>query len=134
MENYTTISYNDEERDDLILKNIKNICFSYLNNSNIEDIDDDILYIANDFLIIKFKEIVNLKKNFRIKNYSWPFVEIGKSLDEITLDDDPYIIEELDTDNSPMTKDINYVIDHICFCYGIINKIIDERQIDEDDF
>lgn len=121
--------YFKEETDDELFFKIKNLCFLYLNNStNINNVSNEELLLIFNFLIRKFIETHNLKKNLKIKNYFWPFTEITQSLDEYMLSEDIYK-NTIDTIYIKITKDINNTLDYLGFCYGIINKIKQERNL-----
>lgn len=123
------LTYETETMEDEVFQDIKTICYRYLDDKrSIDSINDDELYIAFEFLNAKFQEVNKIKESFKIKSYTWPITEIAKSMDEITIagsmkasSDNPIFYN--------LTKDINYTLEHIGFCYGIIDMIIRERNI-----
>lgn len=125
-----TLDYNMEESQDRLLHEIKDICFAYLDNKNIDYISDDELFIAYEFLVVKFNELMDLKSGLNLKSYSFPFKEISHSLDEITVGNEYEVKGNINKyPKLVLTKELNYTLDHLGFCYGIINKIIQERDI-----
>lgn len=124
------MDYDKEELEDQILREIKTVCFDYLRDSkNIDTVTDEELFVSYDFLINKYEEIQNIKEGMKIKSYSWPFSEIAQSLDEITISSSTKS-KSTEYTTVKLTKDINYLLDEIGFCYGIINKIMKERMVE----
>ena len=120
--------YDNEDFDDKILQHIKNIAFSYLNNKeSVDDITVSQLNIIYKFLLRKFNALIEIKEALKLKSYLSPFTEISQSLDEYMLTED---IKETTIDSIyiKITKDINNLLDHLGFCYGIIGKIIEEKK------
>lgn len=125
IEDNFNISYEEEIIDDTILNEIRNTCFVYL-SGECTNITLDELYSALEFINEKFEKLFYLRKSFKMGYYNYPFLEISKHLDKMTLDDDMVLNETIE--NIDFVKEVNYTIDNLKFCYGIINKMINEEQ------
>lgn len=115
-----------EELDDEIFNEIYNMCLNYIQSSKISDeLSNEHLHIAFDFIKKKYNEICSIKKSFKIKEIFSPFTNIGESLDDLTLRNitgksEDYILYIL-------SKDINNLLKNLKFCYITLDKMILER-------
>lgn len=123
----------EEDFNDVILEDIKVICFYYLENKKIvQKLTLNELLIAYDFLEKQHKDLMRIKNNFQIQYRNIPFRDVGKTLDLITLREDTTAQSE-----STLAEDLsirfNSVITDVKFCLGIINLMLEEKENDNRD-
>lgn len=122
------IDYSLEKEEDDLLRDIKNVCFSYLDDPATADkIDTGRLFAMHTFLTVKYQYIKKLKSSLKIKSYSWPFFESAQLINNITMSNTIYSTTT-EQNLFLLTKEVNYLMESIAFCNGIIKKISDERN------
>lgn len=120
---------NMEKMADIALSDIKNLVFAYLDNSlSVKNISDEEMVSYYEFLSIKYTELQTIKESLGIQNYAYPFTEIGRTMGEYAKEG-TLSASSNDVIFMKLTKDINYAIEQVGFCYGVIKKIIKERVI-----
>lgn len=125
------IDYTAEHNDDVRMQKVKNVCFEYLNNKySLRTVELDELVDLQHFLSERYSQIKDLIRAFKIKSASTPFTNIARILDSIMLN------EELDgeayeTNNALLTSELSNLMENIGICYGILERIIEERVHEE---
>jgi len=122
------IDYSLEKEEDKLLRDIKNVCFSYLDEpETARNIDMERLFAMHSFLSVKYQDVNSLKNSLNLNSYSWPFFESAQLIDNITMSDTIYSTTT-EKNLFLLTKEVNYLMESIGFCYGIIQKISNERE------
>lgn len=123
------LDYTDELLDDEILKEVRTICVTYLNNKSLKSIKDEELFIAYEFIVNKFNDIIKIKEAMKLNTSLNTFTEIAKTLDEITLSESITTKTE-QYSTIKLNREINHVLNELTLYFGIINKIIKERNLE----
>lgn len=123
-----TNTYELEENKDKLLNTIKMLCFMYLekpeniNHISTQQLKNYFIYISSEY-----SEISTFRDSLKIKTYHQPYKEIFSNLDGMIASDNLLSKDERIT-FVELTKDVNYLEDTLAFCYGILSKIINERE------
>lgn len=124
------IEYNAETLEDMVFNEIKDVCFMFLEGEDsINEIEDAQVYVMAEFLNKKYIDVEHIMSSMKIKSYYQPFREISEALDEITMGD-TLLVKKTEPVYYKLTKDTNYTLENIGFCYGIVNKILEKRNLD----
>lgn len=122
------IDYNKETTEDNILRDIKDITYSYLcNQLDFNEISVEYLEKADNFLGRKYDDVDKIREQLKCKFYNAPFREISERLDRITLNGNLAKTDEVNI--LSLTKEISYVLDDLAVHQGVINKIIQDKYI-----
>lgn len=128
MEKNHVNTYEHEENKDKLLNTIKMICIIYLDSADkIKHIETEQIKKYFDYIGSELLQINNLRDSLKVKEYNQPYKEIYSNLDNMIASanllskDEKILFIEL-------TKDINYLDSTLSFCYGILSKIITERE------
>lgn len=121
------IDYSSEKEDDEVLSQIKNFCLLYLNDPrSIDSVSDDELFAMHTFVLVKFNDVKSLMNSLNINQNVYSFAELSKIIDDITLSDSIYSKSER-SNLFLLTSKVNYLVDTMSMCYGILKKIGKER-------
>lgn len=122
-------TYELENSKDKLLVTIKILCLMYLEkDSLISHIDNSKIKDYCNYVKSEYHNITNLKKSLKIQTYYKPYYEIYSNLDSIiTLDN--LICKQEKVSFIELTKDVNQLEETLGFCYGILNQIVKNRDI-----
>lgn len=123
-----TNTYEEENYKDKLTNIIKMICIMYLEKQDsIEHIELLKLQEYFKYTELEYINLVSLKDSLKVQNYHQSYLEIYSNLDSMIMQDNLICKQEKVT-FIELTKDINYLEDILGFCYGILSKIIKERN------
>ena len=123
-----TNTYETERNKDKLLNTIKMICFMYFDNpENIKRIEKSRLEEYFKYTIDEYQKINDLKDALKVKDYHRPYVEIYSNLDNMIASNNLLSKNEKIT-FIELTKDINNLSDTLALCFGILSKMIKERN------
>mgnify|MGYP000011042078 FL=1 len=108
---------------------MRTICVTYLINKSLKLIKDEELFIAYEFIVNKFNDIIKIKEAMKLNTSLNTFTEIAKTLDEITLSESITTKTE-QYSTFKLNREINHVLNELTLYFGIINKIIKERNLE----
>lgn len=118
-----------EKLDDDILREVRGICLGFVETpATIVNYEHDQLMVSYEFVMKKINEISKLKKDLKIPKYYLPFQEIGRHLDNLTMHDLHGSSESLIINS--MTKEVNYLLENLMFCFYILEKMIYLKETD----
>lgn len=130
MEKYNKVEleYETEVLEDNVLKDIKKICYAYLEDPVlVQGVTDDELMTGYVFLTNKMKQLITMQQQMDVKPYSYPLTEVAKTLDVITINTiDAYSQDKIKT---KLSKDMSNVIESMGMTFGVLNKIARDRNI-----
>jgi len=122
------LEYPEETNNDKILNEIKNICFEYLEEESLVDnISTDNFLLFYEFLLEQYKVIDSLMVSFAMDETFNPLTEVHMQLDTITLNGLEAKSQTLAIDE--LHSKVNSTLELISFCYGVISRILKEREI-----
>ena len=130
MEKYNKVEleYETEVLEDNVLKDIKKICYAYLEDPVlVQGVTDDELMTGYVFLTNKMKQLITMQQQMDVKPYSYPLTEVAKTLDVITINTiDAYSQDKIKT---KLSKDMSNVIESMGMTFGVLNKIARDRNV-----
>lgn len=124
----TTSAHFFDKDDDNKLCALKMICLEYLDGSKIEHMDNTSLLGAHGFLNSKLNELISLNKTFGVPRYSYPFLAIEQTMAHFTMNGSLNNATN-ETIKSQLYKEINQVIDQVSLTLGVVQKIMQERNM-----
>jgi len=123
------MSYEQIESADTFLNVSKRICLMYMtDNSSIDDVDNDELVSLFEFVVVYDKMLKSLKTRLSLDSNHFSFSELSNSIDLLTK------TKSLSTQSddvlyTKISKDVNFILNELLFCYSILKNIITERNI-----